>query len=40
MKGIEYTDEKVFFAFATKGALVYLLKEPEDRTQARRLYTR
>ncbi|XP_023727642.1 putative fatty acyl-CoA reductase CG5065 isoform X2 [Cryptotermes secundus] len=40
LKGVEYADEKEVFASATKGALVYLLKEPEDRTQARRLHTR
>jgi hypothetical protein len=37
---IENTDEKEFFISATKGALIYLLKEPEDRTQAGRLYRR
>jgi hypothetical protein len=34
--GIEYTDEKQFLIAAIKGASVYLLKEPEDKTQARR----
>jgi hypothetical protein len=37
---IEYTDERKFFAAAAKGASFYLLKEPEDRTQARRHYRR
>ncbi|PNF40527.1 hypothetical protein B7P43_G08166 [Cryptotermes secundus] len=40
MKEIHNVDVKEYFTSATKGALVYLLKEPEDRTQARRIYTR
>jgi hypothetical protein len=40
MKNIENTDVKEFFTAATKGGLVHLLKESEDRTQARKFYRR
>jgi hypothetical protein len=40
MDGIEYTDEKQFYISAKKGASVYLLKEPEDKTRAKKHYRR
>jgi hypothetical protein len=37
---VEYVDEKQFYMAATNAASIYLLKESEDKTQARKHYTR
>lgn len=38
--GVEEFDNKEFFMNATKAASVYLLKEPADKTHARKHYAR